>query len=140
VGSSSTRMSEMVIDPETGMPQVPEKFYWRVYDNGLVEAGGGLAVELVRESTRQSWYYPWWFAGFYSMFDWEIKKLRKYYTYNEDRSISIGYTPSGSYSKAIVLRAATEVYTSWQKDVQRAEQINEVVGMYPPKKLEGVEK
>ena len=121
---------EMTIDPETGLPALPEGFAWRVRAVGSnTLTVKTLTVELVVkvETTRSFWekfFNPeptveWEEAT------WSATGGADYYTYIHEEEPT----------KEDVLAAATKVYDGIYDRLIVNKSRDELIGLYPPKTI-----
>lgn len=114
----------MTIDPETGLPPVGPDYRWVVREDDYWTKGG--LFVLLQEAKRYPGHkVPSGFLGLGTRvippsIEWE--PVESLYVHDP--------------SKALVLKAAEQIVKKREADAKQRAVIEELVGIYPPKKLE----
>lgn len=113
MGPDLTVDEKMTIDPNTGLPRLPDHLAWKVW-----RSGEDLYVFLVFRSERSPGFWKKLFGAP------PIVKWNEFHTSEYLQKMA------GNYEKAL-LDAATIIY----KKIQRVARLDELVGIYPPKSI-----
>jgi hypothetical protein len=111
--------NEMTIDPETGLPALPERFAWKVerYDDRLY-------VQLVKSRDKT--------LGFWAKLLGKTPEVEW-----NDHYIDGNHTNEQVYdkTKSGVLAASTVIYEKLRTASTKISVLDELVGLYPPKSI-----
>lgn len=115
---------ELTIDPETGLPALPDGLAWRVRSIG----SSTLTVELVVRREHQTFWKK--------LFGVEPRVTWEDVTWEETKGAdSYTYIYSDEPTKQDVLDAATKIYGFVYSRHQSNQVMEDLVGLYPPKSV-----
>lgn len=108
---------EIEYDPETNLPKLPDGLFWKI----KARRSGYVSIEIVREVTNPKHT----FFGFKWGYETEHSTVEDLYTYLKEDELS----------DENIRETAEDLYTSLVNLEVKKSRIDEIVGIYPPKKL-----
>lgn len=116
------------IDPETGLPKLPENYFWQV---SMTDGNSGLLLRLKQKRTRTTLKSHWLF--------WEkevkvedIDQIDYEYIFIETKD---GDTLSKEGVQEALLGKANKIMRARRLEWDRSDLLTPFVGAYPPKNL-----
>ena len=125
--------STVVIDTETGLPTLPEEYFWKVE---TLDSGTGLYLQLMKVGTSWKETKP---RGFFRKAEREIvddpERIDYSYVWLSASDVDEDVVVNDEYVQSKLIESASKLISQLQKEWDLRDLLGKYAGNYPPKTL-----